>query len=542
MLGVLSASHLRHRLAIPAALLLLLFSGRAVCGQSGLASLHGKVRDGEGNTVADASVELQKKDSANSIKVATDSTGGFTFASLEVGTYTLRASKNGLASAAMAAVVVDAGENQAIELTLVPANQNPSQVTGAPQFFDEPQFSVAGVTDTTALGGHGPDTVVRTRNSLAKDTLELGKSSTDHPADDLQPDQERALRKSAQAQPADFNANHALGKWLLAHGKAKESVSYFEVAARAKPSDYQNAYDWAAANAAAGNYLLAHDEAADLVAGHDTAELHHLLGDVCEKLGDSLQAVRQYQRAAELSASEANIFDWGAELLLHHAPEPAEEVFSRGHRLFPGSERMWLGQGASLFAEGAYEQAAQEICRASDLYPEDPVPYLFLGKMQSAEVAPSTAVVERLHRFQALHPESAQANYFYAIGLWKQQKTSPGQASPAQIESLLSQAIRLDPQAAPAHLQLGIVRAEENNEAGAIEEFERAAQIDPQMEEAHYRLALAYRRQGEPEKSKSEFARYQQLAKADSEKLERERHEIQQFVYRLRDPGAPPVP
>src|SRR2546430_13519862 len=45
---------------------------------------------------------------------------------------------------------------------------------------------------------------------------------------------------------------------------------------------------------------------------------------------DPLEAVRQYQRAAELDASEPYLFDWGAELLLHHAPEPAIEVFSKG--------------------------------------------------------------------------------------------------------------------------------------------------------------------------------------------------------------------
>ena len=30
-----------------------------------------------------------------------------------------------------------------------------------------------------------------------------------------------------------------------------------------------------------------------------------------EKLGDALQAVREYQRAAELNPSESNLFDWG---------------------------------------------------------------------------------------------------------------------------------------------------------------------------------------------------------------------------------------
>jgi hypothetical protein len=58
------------------------------------------------------------------------------------------------------------------------------------------------------------------------------------------------------------------------------------------------------------------------------AALHHLLGDADERLGDSLEAVREYQCAAELDAAEPNLFDWGAELLKHRAVDQAIEVFS----------------------------------------------------------------------------------------------------------------------------------------------------------------------------------------------------------------------
>ena len=166
-----------------------------------------------------------------------------------------------------------------------------------------------------------------------------------------------------------------------------------------------------------------------MLAHHDTAELHHLLGDVQEKLGNSLEAVREYQRAAELDPSEAYLFDWGSELLLHHAPEPALEVFTKGNRLFPHSVRMLIGLGAAWFARGSYDQAVQRICEASDLNPTDSMPYLFLGKMQSAETAPSEKIVERLHRFVTQQPENAEANYYYAVGLWKLRRGSAGHGS-----------------------------------------------------------------------------------------------------------------
>ena len=53
-----------------------------------------------------------------------------------------------------------------------PAPQNSS--SSQPEFFDEPQFTVAGVTDPTNLGGHGSNTVMRTKEALAKDVASLG--------------------------------------------------------------------------------------------------------------------------------------------------------------------------------------------------------------------------------------------------------------------------------------------------------------------------------------------------------------------------------
>jgi tetratricopeptide (TPR) repeat protein len=514
----------------------------AVCAQQPrLASLGGMVRDAEGKAVPGAFVQLQKKDSPQAVRRETDGQGGFVFVSLEAGTYELWATKVGFDPGDIAWVLVESGKHRMVDLTLRVASQKGEPKASAPQFFDQPQFTVAGVTDATALGGHGSDTVVRTRNSLAQDTVGLERlpEATTGSGDRL--DREMALRKTIEERPADFAANHQLGKLLFDQGKAKEAVPYFERAAAAIPSDYQNAYDLALANARAGDYPRAHDEIGSLMAGHDTAELHHLLGDVCEKLGDSLAAVRQYQRAAELDASETNIFDWGSELLLHHAPLPAEEVFAKGRQLFPRSERMGIALGAALFTEGAYEQGVEQVSAASDLNPEDPVPYLFLGKMQSAEAAPSPEVAEKFHRFLTLQPDNAQANYYYAVALWKLRKAAPDKASGAQIESLLNRALRIDPQAAPAHLQLGILRSDESNYTGAILEFELAAQIDPQMEEAHYRLAQAYRQQGDTGKAQEELGIYAQLAKESNEKLDRERHEIKQFVYRLRDPTGPPA-
>ena len=502
------------------------------------ATLSGTVRDSEGKAVAQVSVVVQRKDSHDSFQAKTDAQGRYLFAKLPDGVYPLRATKDGYADALIPSVFLKQGESKIIDLTIRVRPGSTSSPTSAPQFSDEPQFTVAGVTDTTNLGGHGSDTVVRARDGLAKDTVSLGESTHKVTVD---AGRERSLREAAERKPSDFGANHELGRLLMATGRPNEAIPFLERASTSDPANYENAYDLALANAESGNYAVAREQGTKLSASHDQADLHHLLGDVNEKLGESLEAVRQYQRAAELDPTETHLFDWGAELLLHHAPEPAAEVFAKGNHLFPSSARMLLGLGATSFARGALDDAVSRISQASDLNPNDPAPYEFLGKIEQAQNTPSTELVEKLRRFVTLQPKNAEANYYYALGLWKRRNIAHEKISVAQIESLLNTSIQIDPKNAPATLLLGIVHAEQGAYPKAISDYQKALQADPQLEEAHYRLAQAYRQIGESDKAKEELRLYGQLSKESAQKQDRERHEIKQFVYTLRDQPATPV-
>ena len=502
------------------------------------ATLSGTVRDSDGKAIAQASVTLQRKDSRDSFQAKTDVQGGYQFTKLPDGLYRLQAAKNGYADAVIPSLFFRPGESKVIDVMIRVQSSGTSSPTSAPQFSDEPQFTVAGVTDTTNLGGHGSDTVVRARDTLAKDTVSLGESANKVTVD---AGRERSLREAAERKPSDFNANHELGRLLIATGRSREAIPFLERASNSDPANYENAYDLALANAQGGNYAVAREQATKLAANHDQADLHHLLGDLNEKLGDSLEAVRHYQRSAELDPSEPHLFDWGAELLLHHAPEPAAEVFAKGTHLFPGSARMLLGLGATAFARGAYDEAVLRISQASDLNPNDPAPYKFLGKIAQAQNTPPEELVQKLRRFVALQPKSAEANYYYALGLWKVRNIGHEKISVAQTESLLNTSIQIDPKYAPAALLLGIVHAEKGAYRDAIADYRRALDADPQLEEAHYRLAQAYRQIGEADKAKEELRLYAQLSKESTQKQDRERHEIKQFVYTLRDQPATPV-
>jgi tetratricopeptide (TPR) repeat protein len=505
------------------------------------ASLRGTVRDSEGKTVAGAVVHLRAQDPTQTQTAHTNSQGNYSFVALGGGVYGLHAEIAGYSDTEVPSLFFGPQEAKNLDLILLPAKTGAAQPGTAqtPEFFDEPQFAVAGVTDTTNLGGHGSDTIVRTRESLAKETISLSKAPEPPGAAS---GREKLLRELVERAPRDFEANHLLGKVLDENGKARDAIPYLERAGELKASDYENSYELALAYAHAGNYEQARDRAKALAMRHNTAELHHLLGDVQEKLGNPLDAVREYQIAADLDPREPYLFDWGSELLLHHAPEPSLQVFTKGNRLFPNSARMLIGLGAAFFSQGSYEQAVQRICEASDLDPNNSIPYLFLGKIQSAEAPPSEKIAEKLQRFHAKQPENAEANYYFAMSLWKSRAASQDSLNAGQIESLLDHAIQLDPKFAAAYFQLGILHSEQQDFRKAISDYQQAIQSDPKMQEAHYRLAQAYRKVGDAAKAEAELARCDQIAKESAQERERERHEIRQFVYILRDPPQAPAP
>jgi tetratricopeptide (TPR) repeat protein len=441
------------------------------------ATVQGTVCDSQGLPVAAAAVSLEGTDPAHSSISTTDTQGRFRFTAIPAGTYSLHAKLSGYQDRIEGPFTLDQKESKSITLLLTesPPPKPPGDASKI-EFSDEPQFTVSGVTDTTNLGGHGSATFVRNRDALSKDAASLAKEGTD---------------KSPEP------------------GASAETLSRKEASLRA------------------------------MLDQQETANLHAQLAEIEESEGHPLEAVRDYQRAAEMEPSEPYLFAWGAELLLHHAYEPAIEIFNKGHRLYPRSVRMLLGLGAARYAQGTREEAAQILLQACDLDPVDPTPYLFLGRLQAIENIEPPGWTERLKRFVTLHPENAMAHYLYAVALSKQ---GAGQGSNDSVEFHLKTAVRLDAHLGSAYLQLGIICAQRQDFSCAIVAFQKTIENMPLPDEAHYRLAQVYRAVGEHEKARAETQRFKQVTERRNRQVERERHLIPQFVYTLRGPASSPQP
>lgn len=272
----------------------------------------------------------------------------------------------------------------------------------------------------------------------------------------------------------------------------------------------------------------------------EKAEAHRLRAETKERTGDSLGAVREYEQAALLNPSERNYFEWGTELLVHKAAVPAAEVFTKGSAKYPNSSRMLAALGTALYAAGSYDDAARRLCEASDLRPSDPAAYLLLGTMEKASAASLPCSEPRLARFARQQPESALANYYYAVALWKKARGSTDAATFREVEARLQKAVAIDPKFGEAYVQLGIAEADRGDTNKAIQAYTKAIEVSPRLGEAHYGLSLAYKRMGEETKAHQEFQTYEQIQKTEAAAIDREHRELRQFLIILKNEPASP--
>ncbi len=115
-------------------------------------TVHGVVRDAAMKPVSGAVISLQNEH--EKLAASTDAAGTYRFAILMDGTYTLTVKKTGYVDLTVECAI---GRNESKTVDWIVQSQGlPSAYNGSlPEFFDEPHFTVAGVSDTTNLGGHG---------------------------------------------------------------------------------------------------------------------------------------------------------------------------------------------------------------------------------------------------------------------------------------------------------------------------------------------------------------------------------------------------
>ncbi len=509
----------------------------------GTVTLQGQVLDARGKSAAMAHVRVMGPAGNSVCAMQSDAEGRFTCTGLAVGRYTVTVDKDQSAAATVEAAQPDATVRVTLKLGTAGEAAAPSGAMAntraaaeAMQFADDPNFKVAGVTDWTAAGGHGSDFSLRTSEALTRETLRMQAAKANAPGTSdaakaaASIATENALKGALAAKPGSYDANYQLGKFYLDAGRYGEAIPLLQAARQARSNDYQAGIALTEALWRAGEVARAKDAAHALVAAHGTADAHRLAGEINEASGDPLTAVSEFEIAARQDPSEQNYFEWGSELLYHRAVWQAQQVFEQGVKLYPRSVRMLTALGGALFAGALYDDAAQRLCAAADLDPDNPEPYLFMGRIEIAAPNPLACTEQKLDWFATKHPENALANYYEAMALWKRQEGASTAETVRKVEARLTQAVTVDPKCADAYLQLGIVKAAQREYAQAVTYYTKAIDANPELSDAYYRLGVAYDRLGDRAKAQKEFALHDTIKKRQAATVDQQRRAVKQFL------------
>jgi tetratricopeptide (TPR) repeat protein len=369
------------------------------------------------------------------------------------------------------------------------------------------------------------------RTNLAASLTRLGRSA-------LAGEQ---FRKVLALTPNDYSANHNLGEFYILSGKVAEARPLLARAQQIEPSSYGNGYDLGLADLLTGHLDQGRTDVQSLLLQKDTGELHNLLAQIDEKDGKFLAAANEFEAAAHMQPTEDNLFDWGSELLLHRTYGPATDVFEAAAQRYPNSPRIMIGLGLCYYARGLYEDAVKALLKATDLAPTEPRGYSFLFKAYDISPSEVGAVMQQFKRYAELEPNNGLAQYYYAMSLWKGEQMEGSSLDVQEVESLLKKSIALNDSMPEAYIELGDLYANQHEYAESVPEYERALKLNPDLSEAHYRLGIDYVHIGQKDKAQAEFATYQTLRAQHMAEVDKEKADVEQFVYSAKTaPSAKP--
>jgi len=269
-------------------------------------TIRGAVLDSHGKLVVEALVRLEQKGVSNAYERKTNAEGSFAFSSLSTGDYLLSAEKSGTHSQTVVVSALSAGSEQQVNLVLEGSREDSGTASAgsssssepalhAMKFADKPSFTVAGVTDWTAVGGHGSDSTLRTSESLARETLTLKP-------EDMASGDRLAASETGHSSAAD--EHRVAGEQDEKRGNPLAAVHEFEQAVRLDPNE-QNYFEW-------GSELLLHRAVWQaLEVFEEGAQAYPKSARMLTALGTALFAGARYDEASRrlCDASDLNPAD-----------------------------------------------------------------------------------------------------------------------------------------------------------------------------------------------------------------------------------------
>ena len=324
--------------------------------------------------------------------------------------------------------------------------------------------------------------------------------------------------------PASPDLHNRLGALQAEFGDYAGAIQNLEKANALKPDSYEFRYNLGLAyhRNADPDHALKILEPVRLQ--QDNAEIENLLGDVYEKKGQYLDAVRAFQRGTELEpANEGYRFDFVYELLAHQNFDAAIAAAQPAVRDFPQALKFRLALGVAYFGAKLFDQSGEIFLDAAKTAPDSELPLRLLARAVETGPVRRQEVQTLVAAYLERHPRQFWPHYFLGKYAFQDGDLKRG------LE-FLKQSAALAPNDPDSQFELGNVYFEMGRWNDALACYQRAVRLKPDLTDAHYRLFRAYRRAGEPKRAEQALETYQKL-----KQQKQTDNIVMQFVYNLRE-------
>ena len=341
------------------------------------------------------------------------------------------------------------------------------------------------------------------------------------------------LKRVADADPKNAAIQYELGQTLRQNGDLAGAIGAFERALELNPelsegyyglglalkqqsasvrrpvatdsSPADDLYKRAQENASKGNLDEAKQELVKALQQDDHhAEAHNLLGYILGQQGNLPAAIAELQRAVSLRPEFADAhYNLGVALWYSGSKEKAISELKESVRLDPAAGASYEFLGNALRETGDLVGARLSLQRAIAFLPPTTATYIdlgivflrmgeldrALGQFEAGLNAPSSVPTPDWNTAIAglrdsLAKNANRADAHNMLGLLLGRKGAQSE----QVLAEFREAVRLRPDFATAHNNIGLVLAQSDKDDAAVAEFKEAIRIRPDFAEAHANL------------------------------------------------------
>ena len=323
------------------------------------------------------------------------------------------------------------------------------------------------------------------------------------------------LKMATRLAPRNADAFSKLGQaYMLLHDPA-EAARVFSQAVALDPHNSDLLYNFAVALTENGETQRVSQVLDRIPQGEMSDQAESLAGEVEEKLGNYMAAVRHDQSAASKNPSETNLYALCVEFLRHWTWHEARQTAEYGIARYPDSQRMKLALGVALFGAKSFPEAAKVFAGLLRTDTNNSMYADILGRT-CGEISGGNADCGAIEEFAKKHPENASAAYYAARQILQRPHST---ADLSEARTLLQRATAARPPIAEAWYEMGVLDAETTHWQDSAEALKEAIALRPSFTAAHYQLSIAYAHLNRPADRRRELALFQTYSSHEKDEV-----------------------